>query len=262
MGRRYTAATYLRRLGAARGLQPDDGRDRRLPAEDERAFRGGAARSGRSRRDEGASFLTRRGRARRRPPRTPFPRRRRSAAPPSSAPTRTRRACAGGGRRSAPRTSCSSTGQGGYGDDYSPWLLDGVVPVGELVRARASGVTEEASSVSSDCLFCRLYARASTFGRQTASSPSRTSIRVRRRTSSSFPSDMETFRDVASFPTMRRSGCRVRGRDRARGRARGLPRRRQRRPGGGQTIFHLHLHIALAARCEACPDEPHRTHRG
>jgi threonylcarbamoyladenosine tRNA methylthiotransferase MtaB len=31
----------------------------------------------------------------------------------------------------------------GYGDDYSPWLLDDETPVGELVRARASGVTEE-----------------------------------------------------------------------------------------------------------------------
>jgi threonylcarbamoyladenosine tRNA methylthiotransferase MtaB len=31
----------------------------------------------------------------------------------------------------------------GYGDDYSPWLLDDEPPVGELVRARASGVTEE-----------------------------------------------------------------------------------------------------------------------
>ena len=31
----------------------------------------------------------------------------------------------------------------GYGDDYSPWLLDEGVSVGELVRARASGVTEE-----------------------------------------------------------------------------------------------------------------------
>ena len=29
----------------------------------------------------------------------------------------------------------------GYGDDYTPWLLD--APVGELVRARATGVTEE-----------------------------------------------------------------------------------------------------------------------
>ena len=31
----------------------------------------------------------------------------------------------------------------GYGDDYSPWLLDGDAPVGELVRARATAVTEE-----------------------------------------------------------------------------------------------------------------------
>ena len=31
----------------------------------------------------------------------------------------------------------------GYGDDYSPWLLDGVAPVGELVRARGAAVTEE-----------------------------------------------------------------------------------------------------------------------
>jgi hypothetical protein len=29
----------------------------------------------------------------------------------------------------------------GYGDDYSPWLLDG--PVGELVRVRGAAVTEE-----------------------------------------------------------------------------------------------------------------------
>jgi threonylcarbamoyladenosine tRNA methylthiotransferase MtaB len=31
----------------------------------------------------------------------------------------------------------------GYGDDYSPWLLDEVAPVGRLVRARAEAVTEE-----------------------------------------------------------------------------------------------------------------------
>jgi hypothetical protein len=29
----------------------------------------------------------------------------------------------------------------GYGDDYSPWFVDG--PIGELVRARAGAVTEE-----------------------------------------------------------------------------------------------------------------------
>ena len=31
----------------------------------------------------------------------------------------------------------------GYGDDYSPWLIDGSAPVGELVRVRAVDVTEE-----------------------------------------------------------------------------------------------------------------------
>jgi threonylcarbamoyladenosine tRNA methylthiotransferase MtaB len=31
----------------------------------------------------------------------------------------------------------------GYGDDYSPWLVDNIVPVGELVRARAAAVSEE-----------------------------------------------------------------------------------------------------------------------
>jgi threonylcarbamoyladenosine tRNA methylthiotransferase MtaB len=31
----------------------------------------------------------------------------------------------------------------GYGDDYSPWLLPSDTPVGELVRARAQAVTEE-----------------------------------------------------------------------------------------------------------------------
>jgi threonylcarbamoyladenosine tRNA methylthiotransferase MtaB len=31
----------------------------------------------------------------------------------------------------------------GYGDDYSPWLVDEAAPVGELVRARAASVSEE-----------------------------------------------------------------------------------------------------------------------
>jgi len=29
----------------------------------------------------------------------------------------------------------------GYGDDYTPWLVD--APVGELVHVRAAGITEE-----------------------------------------------------------------------------------------------------------------------
>ena len=31
----------------------------------------------------------------------------------------------------------------GYGDDYSPWLLDTQAPVGRLVRVRGRAVTEE-----------------------------------------------------------------------------------------------------------------------
>ena len=43
----------------------------------------------------------------------------------------------------------------GYGDDYSPWLVD--APVGELVRVRAAAVTEEGIlAAAADCLFCGL----------------------------------------------------------------------------------------------------------
>jgi threonylcarbamoyladenosine tRNA methylthiotransferase MtaB len=31
----------------------------------------------------------------------------------------------------------------GYGDDYSPWLVDESAPVGELLPVRAASVTEE-----------------------------------------------------------------------------------------------------------------------
>jgi hypothetical protein len=31
----------------------------------------------------------------------------------------------------------------GYGDDYSPWLVGGAAPVGELVRVRAVDIVEE-----------------------------------------------------------------------------------------------------------------------
>ena len=43
----------------------------------------------------------------------------------------------------------------GYGDDYSPWLVD--APVG-LVRVRAADVTEEGipAVAAYDCLFCTL----------------------------------------------------------------------------------------------------------
>jgi threonylcarbamoyladenosine tRNA methylthiotransferase MtaB len=31
----------------------------------------------------------------------------------------------------------------GYGDDYSPWILEGLAPIGDLVTAQATGVSEE-----------------------------------------------------------------------------------------------------------------------
>jgi tRNA A37 methylthiotransferase MiaB len=31
----------------------------------------------------------------------------------------------------------------GYGDDYSPWLVDDAIPVGELVQVRGAGVSDE-----------------------------------------------------------------------------------------------------------------------
>ena len=56
---------------------------------------------------------------------------------PPARSCRTSSACAAGAA-SRSTTSCSSTGPGrGYGDDYSPWLVD--APVGELVRVRAAG---------------------------------------------------------------------------------------------------------------------------
>ena len=143
MGRRYTRATYLRRLELARRLQPDDRRDRRLPGEDERAF-AQHARASVERRgiDEGARLPVL---AAARdatagddtvPPHVKKERSARLRALSHEACLRRWRAKLGA------RTSCSSTGPGrGYGDDYSPWLVD--APVGELVRVRGAAVTEE-----------------------------------------------------------------------------------------------------------------------
>src|SRR5439155_14565101 len=42
----------------------------------------------------------------------------------------------------------------GYGDDYSPWLVEGTV--GEFVRVRGASVTEEGCLQSGGCPFCQL----------------------------------------------------------------------------------------------------------
>ena len=54
--------------------------------------------------------------------------------------SRTSSACDGGSRRSEDVVLVDRPGRG-YGDDYTPWLVD--APVGELVRVRAAAVTEE-----------------------------------------------------------------------------------------------------------------------
>ena len=72
MARRYTVETYLRKLEPLGGLQPDRGRDRRLPGRGRRGVRAHARDRAGGAADEGARVSrTRRGRARGRPRRTP-----------------------------------------------------------------------------------------------------------------------------------------------------------------------------------------------
>ena len=142
--RRYDAATYLRRLEPLGDFNLTTDVIVGFPAEDERRLR--AARW----RVVEAAGVTKR-------PRLPVLAAardgdRRGRHGPARGEAGAERAAAGGlarrepraagARSSAARTSSSSTGPGrGYGDDYSPWLVD--APVGELVRVRGAAVTEE-----------------------------------------------------------------------------------------------------------------------
>ena len=145
MGRRYTAATYLRRLEPLARLQPDGRRDRRLPDRGRAGVRADApcARCGGC--DEGACLpvlaAARDGDCRRgsragsgeEAPRAP------------SLRADSHEACLERWRSKLGATDevlVDRPGRG-YGDDYSPWLVDGSAPVGELVPVRAVAVTEE-----------------------------------------------------------------------------------------------------------------------
>ena len=144
MGRRYTAATYLRRLEPLADFNLTTDVIVGFPAEDDRAFE----RTREVVREAGITkvhvfpYSPRPGTA--------------TATADGVAPTAKK-------RRSATlradsheaclrrwRTKVGSEDEvlvdrpgRGYGDDYSPWLLDDNVPVGELVRARAAAVSEE-----------------------------------------------------------------------------------------------------------------------
>ena len=145
MGRRYNAATYLRRLERLAGFNLTGDVIVGFPGEDERAFRNTLRVVEEAGLTKVHVF-----------PYSPRPGTVTAAAdtvPPTVKKERSARL------RAASQAACERrwrTKLGredvvlvdrpgrGYGDDYSPWLIDGgPAPIGELVRARARAVTEE-----------------------------------------------------------------------------------------------------------------------
>jgi threonylcarbamoyladenosine tRNA methylthiotransferase MtaB len=145
MGRRYTVATYLRRLAPLRGefnLTSDVIVG--FPTEDERAF----ANTLRTARDAGLTKIHAF-------PYSPRPGTVTAHDDPVPAVVKKER---GARLRSASREAClahwrTRIGRDdlvlvdrpgrGYGSDYSPWLVHRDLPVGELVRVRGAAVSEE-----------------------------------------------------------------------------------------------------------------------
>ena len=142
MGRRYTVATYLRRLSRADGFNLTTDVIVGFPAEDESAFERTLATVEAAGITKVHVF-----------PYSPRPGTRTAAddsVPPAVKKERSRRL------RAASDAACRARWRGklrtedvvlvdrpgrGYGDDYSPWLVD--APVGELVRVRAVDVAAE-----------------------------------------------------------------------------------------------------------------------
>jgi threonylcarbamoyladenosine tRNA methylthiotransferase MtaB len=144
MGRRYTAATYLRRLEPLEDFNLTADVIVGFPAEDDRAFE-------RTRRVLAAAGVTKAHVF----PYSPRPGTETAAEDPVTAAVKKRRsarlradshaACLRHWRSKVGGTDevlIDRPGRG-YGDDYSPWLLDESAPVGELVSVRAVAVAEE-----------------------------------------------------------------------------------------------------------------------
>jgi threonylcarbamoyladenosine tRNA methylthiotransferase MtaB len=144
MGRRYSAATYLRRLEPLADFNLTSDVIVGFPAEDERAFEN-------TLRLVDAAGLTKVHVF----PYSPRPGTRTAAEDTVPPPVKKERSAR---LRAASRLACerrwrSKLGREdtvlvdrpgrGYGDDYSPWFVQGSAPVGSLVRARAASVTEE-----------------------------------------------------------------------------------------------------------------------
>ena len=144
MGRRYTAATFLRRLAPLTDFNLTTDVIVGFPAEDERAF-------GRTREIVREAGITKVHVF----PYSPRPGTATAAADTVAPAVKKRRSAR---LRADSHDACVRRWQAklgaqdvvlvdrpgrGYGDDYSPWLLAGEAPVGELVRARATAVREE-----------------------------------------------------------------------------------------------------------------------
>jgi threonylcarbamoyladenosine tRNA methylthiotransferase MtaB len=144
MGRRYTAATYLRRLAPLADFNLTTDVIVGFPAEDEQAFE-------QTRRVLEEAGITKAHVF----PYSPRPGTATAAedtVPPAEKKRRSARLRADSHEACLRRWRSKVGAEDvvlvdrpgrGYGDDYSPWLLEGEAPVGELVRVRASGVRDE-----------------------------------------------------------------------------------------------------------------------
>jgi len=142
MGRRYTAATYLRRAAQASGFNLTTDAIVGFPAEDDAAFAATLAIVEQAGITKVHVF-----------PYSPRPGTETAGedpVPPASKKERSARLRALSDE-ACRRRWCDKVGREdvvlvdrpgrGYGDDYTPWLVD--APVGAIVRARATGVTDE-----------------------------------------------------------------------------------------------------------------------
>ena len=144
MARRYTAATYLRRLEPLADFNLTSDVIVGFPTEDENAFEN-------TLRVVEAAGLTKVHVF----PYSPRPGTRTAAEDPVPPPVKKDRSAR---LRAASQRACERRWRSklggedtvlvdrpgrGYGDDYSPWLLPEAAPIGSLVRARAAAVTEE-----------------------------------------------------------------------------------------------------------------------
>ena len=144
MGRRYTAATYLRRLEPLADFNLTADVIVGFPAEDERAFE-------QTRRLLAAAGVTKVHVF----PYSPRPGTATGGADPVPPAVKKRRSARlrADSHRACLQRWLSKVGAidavlvdrpgRGYGDDYSPWLVDESAPVGDLVPVRAVGVAEE-----------------------------------------------------------------------------------------------------------------------